>query len=364
MKNSLNASQRNYGIDLLRIISMVMVIILHCFGRGGLLSNPLLTGTRYHFVWFLEILCYAAVDIFAIISGYVCYKESEYKIKVSNYIKLWLQVVFWGILLTLSFQLFSNYEVGILDYLKVLFPVSNNIYWYFTEYTALFFLMPFIIRGLQKTPNNVSKYLFWFICIFFSLYAHLFNLFNLNNGYSFAWLLILFIIGAILKKVNIGSKLKIWQCLIGVLVLTIITFLYKLYGFEFSLFVDIPINKDFFISYKSMTILGMAILYVLAFSKMKFNKCFNKLISFFAPSAFAIYLFNNNPFIWNYVMNERFSSLAETRVLLIASNVLIFTICFVLLALIIDKIRCYLFKLIKIDKFCSIIDEKTQKKLY
>lgn len=31
--------ERNYGVDLLRIISMYLVIILHVLGQGGILSN-------------------------------------------------------------------------------------------------------------------------------------------------------------------------------------------------------------------------------------------------------------------------------------------------------------------------------------
>ena len=35
--------ERNYGIDLLRIVSMMMVVLLHVLGQGGILdgSDPL-----------------------------------------------------------------------------------------------------------------------------------------------------------------------------------------------------------------------------------------------------------------------------------------------------------------------------------
>ena len=31
-------TKRNYGIDLLRIVSMVMIVILHILGQGGVLD--------------------------------------------------------------------------------------------------------------------------------------------------------------------------------------------------------------------------------------------------------------------------------------------------------------------------------------
>lgn len=35
-----NRRERNYGIDLLRIVSMIMVTILHFSGYGGFLGTP------------------------------------------------------------------------------------------------------------------------------------------------------------------------------------------------------------------------------------------------------------------------------------------------------------------------------------
>ena len=46
--------ERNYGIDLLRIVSMLMVVILHVLGQGGVLksSEPLSVG--YSVAWLLD----------------------------------------------------------------------------------------------------------------------------------------------------------------------------------------------------------------------------------------------------------------------------------------------------------------------
>ena len=35
--------ERNYGIDALRLLSMLMVVGLHVFGQGGILSLPIYT---------------------------------------------------------------------------------------------------------------------------------------------------------------------------------------------------------------------------------------------------------------------------------------------------------------------------------
>ncbi|MDE6723424.1 MAG: hypothetical protein K2J55_04430, partial [Eubacterium sp.] len=66
------ASKRNYGIDLLRIVCMIMVPVLHVLGHGGLLEGAEILSVKYEFVWFLEAAAFCAVNCYALISGYVC----------------------------------------------------------------------------------------------------------------------------------------------------------------------------------------------------------------------------------------------------------------------------------------------------
>ena len=84
--------ERNYGIDLLRMVSMILVAVLHVLGQGGVISEagkhtPF---NAYKVAWFLEIAAFCAVNCYAAISGYVGIKS---KFKYSNIIYLWLQVI-------------------------------------------------------------------------------------------------------------------------------------------------------------------------------------------------------------------------------------------------------------------------------
>ena len=74
--------KRNYGIDALRLISMLGVVALHVLGRGGVLANA--AGKKYAVCWFLECLAFCAVNCYGIISGYVCYSEEKKKFHYRN----------------------------------------------------------------------------------------------------------------------------------------------------------------------------------------------------------------------------------------------------------------------------------------
>ena len=65
--------ERNYGIDLLKIVSMFMVVILHILGHGGVLEHALDLSLNDTIAWFIEILCYPAVNIFALTKAHILF---------------------------------------------------------------------------------------------------------------------------------------------------------------------------------------------------------------------------------------------------------------------------------------------------
>ncbi|MBO5479057.1 MAG: acyltransferase family protein [Clostridia bacterium] len=361
--NKINEIQRdrNYGIDLLRVVAMFYVVILHCLGHGGILNNVIPNSIQYNFSWLLEIFVYGAVNIFALISGYVLYTEENKKIKISNYINLWCQVVFYGILITAMFDIIMPNKVTIQDYLKNIFPVINNIWWYFTAYTGLFVFIPLINNAIRNYSKLATRKIFILLILIFSFYNLIPNIFGLSEGYSVIWIIILYILGAIIKKCNIGKQLKWYNAVIIIILMGLITYFYTMFGKEFKIF-EIKVKRDLLISYTSPTILISAIMYLILFSKMKFNKTIEKIIKFAASSSFAIYIINDNPMIRNNWIINRFANLTMGSTKEIYLYVIAFSFLFVIISILIDKIRIFIFKLIHVNDL-SILAEKFIEKI-
>lgn len=49
MLTNVKISQRDYGIDLLRIVSMLMVPMVHVIGQGGILKAAVPFSLQYEF---------------------------------------------------------------------------------------------------------------------------------------------------------------------------------------------------------------------------------------------------------------------------------------------------------------------------
>ena len=85
---------RNYGLDLLRMVAMLMVVVLHILGKGGVLSACEPLSGQYELLWLLEIAAYCACNCYALISGYVIVDS---KFRYSSIIALWLRIAFYTV---------------------------------------------------------------------------------------------------------------------------------------------------------------------------------------------------------------------------------------------------------------------------
>lgn len=362
VSNSKSNNEHNYGIDLLRIIAMLYVVILHTLGQGGLLDATNVGTNQYVFSWFIEVFAFCAVDIFALITGYVNYSDQKKDKNYSNYFVIWCQIVFYGVIVTLIFNFIYPEIVTKKDLLEMFFPITNNLYWYFTAYTGLIIIMPLLNAGLRACSKESLKKLFIVLFIVFSIFDSITNRFAFSKGYSFIWLVIMYLMGAIIKKCDIGKNIKIYHALIGIILCCIIGWYWKIYGNPFYIF-DIKVNNNFLISYTSPVVLLSAMLYLIAFSKIKFNLILRKFISFAASSAFAVYILNVQKFIWQYVMKNNFTYLANEPLFTILIHIITFSLLFVIISIFIDYGRRKLFDFLKIKKFANYFTELISKAL-
>lgn len=344
---------------------MFLVVILHVLGHGGVLKSA--QGTNFSLAWLLEISAYCAVNCFGLISGYVGYTAQERPYRYRKYIPFWLQVVFYNFGITLIafiFRLPSEEPTSLGGLIVSAFPIRFGGYWYVNCYTGLFFVIPWLnklIQGCSKKENSILILLL----IVFSVQSTIHDPYELAGGYSFAWLVILYIIGAWIKKYDIPHRLKnrIWMLLlVGAILLT---WLWK------ELFDSFPgvINKffsiffseaDLFINYVSPTVLLIAICYVCIFSKFTFSGKTQKTIHFFSPAAFGVYLIHVHSFIWNSLFPNSFSWIASVDPWLLIPLVLGCTLGIFVVCLLIDVVRLRIFKFLRVeagvDKLSSYVN--------
>lgn len=199
MEISNRQHEYNYGIEVLRIVSMFMVVILHVLGQGGILANAQRASVQYHVAWLIECVCYCAVNCYALISGYVMIDTN---FKYRKYFLTWLQVFTYSIGITLVFMLWNLHSVNIKFLIESFLPVLSRRWWY---YTGVFFLAPFLNIMIKYLDKKKKLLLCVTLIVLFSLFhtvvsRFLGDLFYTQSGYSMLWLMILYILGAMYKQ--------------------------------------------------------------------------------------------------------------------------------------------------------------------
>lgn len=357
-----NKELRNYGIDSLRLLSVFYVVILHTLGAGGILDTVSIGSGSFYAGWFAEAWTFCAVNIFALISGYVGYTDVPNKKSIANYIQLWIEVVFYNVIITIFVQVTHPELADSRVLIASFFPVTTKLYWYFSSYTALFLVTPLLNAGIRSCSKGVLRKLLVLIFLLFSVYESLSHSIWTNSGYSFVWLMVLYIVGAILKKCNIGKNITLRKGFFMLLVLSVVTLAWKLYGWD-GMVLGIPYSRDLFLSYISPTVFLSAIIHVLCAANIRFPPAIEKIIAFLSPGAFSVYILNCQKYIWELVMTNHFVSLSTRHFLIMLFYVLAFAFGFTLVALLIDRVRNALFHLLRIQSFAQKCDQFFQNAL-
>ena len=351
-------AKRNYGIDLLRIVSMFMVLILHILGGGGVLKLFSKGSTHYQVTWYLELMCYCAVNCYALISGFVGYKAN---FKFRNILKMWLQVFFWSVGVTVVVHYLLPDKVTVEQIHKALLPVSSGKFWYYTAYFCMSFFIPIMNKAINELPKRTLAVISLAFVSLLTVYPTVkgTDLFQTEGGYSVIWLMALYIIGGYLGKYPFSERCKPIFCFLIYFVAVTLTWKNKMYT------VSLPKDENFIdlVAYTSPTVFLAAVMLLVGFSRLKFPSWINKCIGVVASGAFSVYLLHaQGPVYQNYIKGK-YSFVKEHDVIETVMYVLLIALFWFVLGSALDAFRRLLFKLLRVNKGCDLLGGAVDKLL-
>ena len=348
---------RNYGLDILKILSMVYVVILHALGQGGMMNKGSL-GMQFASMA-LFFVTTPAVNIFALVTGYVSYTDKKKPLNRKRLFEMWFQVVFYALAITAICKFVIPNKVTTRDFVSSVMPLYYDIYWYFTAYFIVSILSPFVNAAVRTLSESTLRKVFFVMIVIFSFFTSFCYSLNIITSHSFTWIFLLYIMGAIMKKCHIGAKLPSSIFIIGIIGCNFFNWIVTWVGEKYVSGSDwyFTVLSD----YISPTMIIQAICYLLLFRKIKASAGAKRVIKFLSPLVFATFLIDAHPVIYRDVMAGIFTPATEWNVFLMILFLIGFGIVFVAIACIIDKVRSLLFKLIRIDKFAGLIANLTVK---
>jgi hypothetical protein len=295
---------RDIGPEMLRILSMFFIVLHHLAKHGGIGLH-----ISYRFDYWLHqilsVLFIVSVNCFVLIT---CWYSVNCKFKFKKLLSLWLQVVFYCLFVYIIAVAFTDNTFDIKAFIKCAFPITQNTYWFFTQYFIFMLCLPF----LSVLVNNISKkQLFILTSILIVIVSinpqkyfpdfFLFNVFKItttilvfhhNNFWvSFLWFSVLFLITTCLKLHLIEGikKIRTIEFVLIYIVLAVLLLFYNVYLLNFRF-----ILKGL-MTYHSIIVVIMSFTLFLSFLKLNIKTPFlQKVILFISPLTFGIYLVHAN----------------------------------------------------------------------
>ncbi|MEI3219531.1 MAG: acyltransferase family protein [Lachnoclostridium sp.] len=254
-------------------------------------------------------------------------------------------------------------------YVEAILPVTRNQYWYFTTYTGVFFIAPAINKMVESMQENAIKGFCLISILMFSFYGTIAqNLggdpFGLEEGYSFVWLSVLYMIGAAVKRFQWDQKIlrnknaKRNLVLISIGCVTITTCWYFIVGRVTMMILGEVWGNKILMSYVSPTVLCLSVCLLALFSSMKIGNRVIPLVKFCAPATFGVYLIHMQPLVAKNIISTSFAWIADLPGLFPILFILLVSFAILCICILIDRMRMLIFKVCKIDEIAVQINRK------
>lgn len=306
MEKSVQATKiinRNTSIELLRIISMIMIMFHHFAYHGNFEWNS--NEVTLPHLWYDFILMggKVGVDIFVLISGYFLIENTEKLFQPKKLLKFWGQVVFYSIMTYLLSVMLRLNAFEIKQLIKVCLPITYPGWWFASTYFMLYLIHPFLNKLLHGLSKTEYQYLILMMVLCWSIIPTATT--QLFESNSLLWFVTLYGIAGYVNLYGGNQKLQSKHYFSLYFMVLIITYTVS------TTFLFLGTKKeewsthaiDFF-EIERLPILLMAITLFMGFVTLKMN--YHKWINMIASATFGVYLIHDSSYIRYYLWTNIF----------------------------------------------------------
>ncbi len=294
---------RNTSIELLRIISMIMIMFHHFAYHGNFEWN--FNEVTLPHLWYDFILMggKVGVDIFVLISGYFLIENTEKLFQPKKLLKFWGQVVFYSIMTYLLSVMLRLNAFQIKQLIKVCLPITYPGWWFASTYFMLYLIHPFLNKLLHGLSKTEYQYLILMMVLCWSIIPTATT--QLFESNSLLWFVTLYGIAGYVNLYGGNQKLQSKHYFSLYFMVLIITYTVS------TTFLFLGTKKeewsthaiDFF-EIERLPILLMAITLFMGFVTLKMN--YHKWINMIASATFGVYLIHDSSYIRYYLWTNIF----------------------------------------------------------
>ena len=193
--------QRESNLELFRILTMLFIIAHHYVVNSALWSDngPV---TQYPMAWkslFLLIISAfgkTGINCFVIISGYFMSKSA---ITVRRFAKLYFEVIFYDVVISLIFWITGYGPLGLYEMIPSFFPPAYIADTFVMAFLLLYCCIPFINRLVQNLSQKEHAYMLLLVFMIYIIPETFRFVFHISTNH-FSWYIVLYLFAAYIRN--------------------------------------------------------------------------------------------------------------------------------------------------------------------
>lgn len=304
VKGNITDRRRDSNLELFRIILMLVIVSHHYVVNSGVAECYDFSNITPNMI-FLQLYGFGGkigINCFMLITGFFMVK-SEWNLR--KFIKLFLQIKFYKIIIYLIFLLSGYSAFGLKEFIKTIFNITYSAGTGFTgSFIWFYLLIPFINILVSNMNQKQYKFLLGLTLIYFTLVSTFFLMHDTWNYVG--WLIVMYLIGGYIrlypKRFKYSSSR--WLACTGVLILiswlsiVIVDYIGVRIGFENYYYMVNDCHKLFAVL--------IAVSSFMAFKNMKLK--YNKYINIVSSATFGVLLIHAHSdamrhFLWQDLLD-------------------------------------------------------------
>lgn len=252
-------------------------IIVHGFGLKYIEQSSYQISRSIYLELLINSFVVYAVNTFVFISGYF-----GMKFNFQTVISFVLQAVFYAIVIQVFFVYTGHSTWNSGTILNMFFPISREVWWFFTAYLALYFIAPFLNKGIESAEQGQLAALLAGFLFLDCFAGFLFGTLS-GMGYSFFHFITLYLLARYIKIYvkDIKRASLIW------IALSLLLFGATLVLLHFG---KLPTIWMMF-SYNNPLIIASAVVFFFVFKGFNLQ---NKAVNLISGLVFGVYLVHDH----------------------------------------------------------------------
>lgn len=265
-----NVRKSNY--ELLRIISIMLIMMMHSFGKPLDIFNE-------YMVIFVNVIGNVGTTCFIILSGYF-----GVKCNVKKLVRLDMMIILYC-LVGVGADYLLNGSLSMRDLVSAVIPITSHRYWFLSCYFFLCILSPFLNEYLDKISRERMKRLIFVMLLLFAALPTVFGFDVMQDGgKGLVNMTLAYMIGRYLGKYGKESRIPkgCGKCGLYLVALFLVNF-----GLNAAMYRFTGSTANYYARDNSLFTIAEAVLVFRIFERLSFT---SRVVNWAAANVVAVYV--------------------------------------------------------------------------